>query len=123
MNHTKNYNINFTDKTIVITKKYAKEANDMASDAYKTLTKLRKDYPDFTIVLKQIKKKEGKRTFRNLTYDAMRLYIESMFGSESEKAKELEERILLSETKDGRYAYVKSWFLENFPNYDTCEIN
>ena len=57
MNNTKGYVINFVAKEIIITKRFSKAAGVIDSDAYKIMLSLRKDFPDFEIVIKPIEKK------------------------------------------------------------------
>ena len=65
------YRIDYTEEEIVITKKFAKEAGDMSRNAYKTMKKLREDFPTFKIVTKEIRKKENKRSYAHLTIERM----------------------------------------------------
>ena len=65
------YRIDYTEEEIVITKKFAKEAGDMSRNAYKTMKKLREDFPTFKIVTKEIHKKENKRSYAHLTIERM----------------------------------------------------
>ena len=46
-----NYQINYTEKTITVSKRYLKEASTIGSAAYNELARVRKDLPDFQINL------------------------------------------------------------------------
>ena len=50
--------IEFTTKEIVVSKKFLKEANIFGSEAYNSLFQALKDFPDFTIRVKQIKRRK-----------------------------------------------------------------
>ena len=67
------------------------------------------------MVTKTIKKNSNKRTYRNLTYVNMELFISvnkpellDKFESEKKSAK----------AQENPYRAVLAWFLEQFPNYD-----
>ena len=77
MTKNANYNVDFFTSTIIITKKFYKAASVLNSPEYKEMMQLRRDNPDFTIVLREIKKKEGKKSYRNLNYENMRTFIEN----------------------------------------------
>ena len=67
---TKNtqYEIDFINSKIILTKKFAKAASILNTPEYTALIQIRRENPDFTIELREIKKKEGKKSYRNLTY-------------------------------------------------------
>lgn len=76
---TLGYRPDFDTMTIILTKKFAKSASLVGSKDYNTLCRLRKDYPDYKVVVREIAKKEGKKnTHKNLTYKAMGAYISTL---------------------------------------------
>ena len=115
------YKINHIDQTITLTKKFAKEAGILNTPEYRTLNQLRTDYPDYTISLREIAKRENKKSYANLTYDAMRQFITIVEGEQAENLRQLELVIELSKGQTGRYAYVKAWFLKHYPDYNNVE--
>ena len=117
MTKNANYNIDFFTSTIIITKKFYKAASVLNSPEYKELMQARRDNPDFTIVLREIKKKEGKKSYRNLNYANMRTFIENYEtddGVRADRIKEFEKVMELSKVQSGPYAYVKTWFLKMY---------
>ena len=68
MNKTALYEIDFINSKIILTKKFYKAAGTLNSNEYRILVQLRRDNPTFTVELREIKKKEGKQAYRNLTY-------------------------------------------------------
>ena len=62
-NTTTNYTINAAAKEIIITKKFEKAANIIGSNEYKALVTLMKDFPDFDIKVREIKKNKSKKTY------------------------------------------------------------
>lgn len=120
MNNTKGYVINFVAKEIIITKRFSKAAGVIDSDAYKIMLSLRKDFTDFKIVIKPIEKKENKVTYKGLSIDEMKRFINA---NRSKEEQELFTKILkLQEGKKGKYATVKKWFLDNYKKIYTTEL-
>ena len=110
----KHYNIDFATKTIELTKKFAKAAGVLNSPEYREMISIRKDFPDFEIAIREIKRKIGKRTYKNLTIEAMRAFVTEWEGEESEALTTFEKVIAVSKVQAGPYAYVKAWFIKNY---------
>ena len=70
---TKNnrYEINHIEGKVILTKQFAKSASILNTPEYMTLLELRRNHPDYTFELREIRKKEGKKSYRNLTYEHM----------------------------------------------------
>ena len=113
---TKNsrYEINHFQAKVILTKQFAKAASILNTPEYMTLLELRRNHPDYTFELREIRKKEGKKSYRNLTYEHMEAYIITRDGKDSEAHKEFEQVKKLSQVQAGPYAYVKSWFLKKY---------
>ena len=113
---TKNtqYEIDFINSKIILTKKFAKAASILNTPEYTALIQIRRENPDFTIELREIKKKEGKKSYRNLTYANMREYVITREGEKSETVAEFDRVMALSKIQAGPYAYVKTWFLKKY---------
>ena len=114
MTKTQQYEVDFINSKIVLTKKFYKAATILNTPEYTTLMQLRHDNPGFAIELREIKKKEGKKSYRNLTYKNMEEYIITLEGEESENLKEFNNVLKLSKVQAGPYAYVKTWFLKKY---------
>ena len=97
----KNYNINYIENTIEVTKKFVKAAGVLNSTEYNELLAIRRDYPTFPIVVREIKKKAGKKTYKNLTFEKMRKYIVDWEGKESEAVKRFDKVVALSKVQAG----------------------
>ena len=68
-----NITINYKKNTLEITKSFEKKASAYGSREYNELANVRKEFPDFRIVVKAAKTKS---TFKGMDYDFMREYIE-----------------------------------------------
>jgi len=113
---TKNsrYEINHFQAKVILTKQFAKAASTLNTPEYMTLLELRRNHPDYTFELRELRKKEGKKSYRNLTYERMEDYIITREGKDSEAHKEFKKIKALSQVQAGPYAYVKSWFLKKY---------
>ncbi len=111
--------IDFVKGTIVMTSTFAKKCYNTRSEEYALLQNVRRDYPEFTVITRQIKKNTHKKVYKGLTYDFMREYIRN--HSDEEKAAELleemEDKIEISKCHGAAYKYpiIKKWFFEQFP--------
>ena len=116
---TNTIKLNHKEKLIVMDRTFAKFAENARSDEYQILQSVKRDYPDYTVVRKTIKKNTSKETYKGLTYDYMRKYI----GSHETKKEtavitaELDELIEISKchSQSKRYPVIKKWFLEKYP--------
>ena len=110
-----NYEINFTEMTITVTKRFLKVAGTIGSAAYNELVKVRRDWPDFQIVPREITKKPGKKTYGKLTYKVMEDFITVQEEKNAPAVLDEFERVkALSKAHAGQYAYVKTWFLNRY---------
>lgn len=113
---TKNsrYEIDHINAKVILTKQFAKSASILNTPEYLTLLELRRNHPDYTFELREIRKKEGKKSYRNLTYERMEDYIITRDGKGSDAHKEFEQVKKLSQVQAGSYGYVKKWFLKKY---------
>lgn len=111
--------INHENKTIVMDRTFAKFAENTRSDEYAHLQQVRRDYPDYTVSLRTIKRNPEKETYKGLTYEYMEDYILRHESEENALAiiKEFNELRTISKChKQGlRYPTIKRWFLEKYP--------
>lgn len=110
-NTTTNFTINAAAKEIIITKKFEKAANIIGSNEYKDLVTLMKDFPEFSIKVKEIKTKKGKKTYNGLTLDEMRRFIRTR---NEEELLMFEKVVAIAKHKKGSYAITKKWFLNKY---------
>lgn len=104
--------VNFAENTIVASKTTLKKASIPNSPEYKTLMKLMKQNPTFTIAEKEIKQATGKNTYKGLNTPFIEKYISIQDNAEElnrqyEKASEL-----------GKFPLVRKWFLDTFENFN-----
>ncbi|MBU5448485.1 MULTISPECIES: hypothetical protein [Blautia] len=108
-----------------VTKAFAKNAVIFGTEEYKLWREYRKDFPDAKMVTKTIKKNPEKKTYRNLTYKNMELFISVQPKKEDENGnvidykKEFERQKLMAKVQSNPYKAVLAWFLATFENYST----
>ena len=61
----KNYEVDFIESKIIVSKKFYQAAKTINTPEYKTLVQLRTENPGFAVELRTIQKKEGKKSYRN----------------------------------------------------------
>lgn len=109
---------------IILDVKFAKAASHFDSEAYKRLQKAKEDNPEFSVELKVIKRNPSKESYKGLTYAYMEEYISS-HDKDGKIMAEYNELRLRAKCHSIRYAHIKSWFLNVFPEIDDfdCKID
>ena len=124
----KGYKIDFTSSTITITADFAKKMNDPTSAEYKTISQIKKDFPQMKIInkthktpRKYVSKSTGEtfncNQFKNLTFDNMEQFIEALPNHDEllKSFKFLKYYGGLPQTS--RYPVVRRWFVAQFPDF------
>lgn len=109
--------------TIIMDRTFAKNAENTMSAEYAHLQSVRRDYPNYTVARRQIKKNPNKECYKGLTYAYMEAYIASHEDDENRKLvlKEFAELRLIAQchSKAHRYPVIKQWFLDKYPEIAT----
>lgn len=112
----KNYKINFTANTLIITKAFETAANTPTASEYKLLAQIKTDYPAMTITRKTHRSANVCNVSKGLTYAHMARYIK-VYENAAELLERFEQVKELAAAQTNSYLYVKSWFVTQFPNY------
>lgn len=106
-------------RCIVMDRTFYKNSANIRFKEYDMLQRARKDYPDYTPVIKRIKRNPDKETYKGLTYAYMERYIESHENAVEIMA-EYRGLRLISEChgKARRYPAIKKWFLKKYPEIE-----
>lgn len=111
--------IKVEDSEIIISKPFAKKAYSFGTPEYEMLQAVRRDYPGFAVVLREIKKKTDAEHYKGLNYKYMKWYIGEYETKEKKELmlKALDEMIDISKchSTGKRYATIRNWFLDNYP--------
>ena len=110
--------VDIIENTITVTKGYYKRAQDPNSREYEELQKILIANPTCKLVKREIKRNANKECYKGLDYNYMRHYILTHVSEEElEKAiADFDEMLNLSKCHSVRYARIKSWFLEEYPD-------
>ena len=121
------YRIDFVANTITITADFAKAMNDPTSAEYKTIAKIRKDFPDMEIVRKTHKTPSKYQTktgekfncnqFKNLTYKNMETFIMGLPTAEAYMNEYLFLKNYAAEVQTNGYTIIRRWFVAQFPDF------
>lgn len=107
--------IDFAENAIIASKTTLKKASVPNSAEYKALMKLMKQNPTFTVAEKEIKKAEGKNTYKGLDKAFVEKYI-----SIQDNADDLNKQYAKA-TEMGKFPLVRKWFLNTFKNFNLEE--
>ena len=105
------------NKNILITASFARASMNPENCEYKKLVEIRMLHPDYSVVKRSIKRNPEKESYRGLTYAYMEHYILTHDKS-GEVMKIYEEMRLRALCHSIRYAHIKKWFLEIYPEID-----
>ena len=112
--------INTNNRAIEITKKFATAAKRFGSDEYNDLQAARRDYPNYRVETKSVRKKAD--SFKGLTYDYMESYIIrhddtllSVFNELRGKTNSMNDDYIIATAS---YGEIKKWFIKQFPELE-----
>ena len=112
--------INHENHTIMMDRTFAEKAENTRSEEYAHLQNIRRDYPVYTVVRRQIKKNPNKECWKGLTYTYMENYIRTHEDDKSRPVvlDEFAEMQLISKCHSNvhRYPVIKKWFLAKYPD-------
>lgn len=120
--------LDFEKGLIVLNSTFAKKARMIGSPEYNQFQKVHNEFPTFTIIRRQIRKKPDQEHYKGLTYDYMRAYIAENVGKDKATDEEreaavkealdvLENKIFISKCHSNtqRYPAIRNWFLATYP--------
>ena len=110
------------NKNILITTSFARASMNPENCEDKKLVEIRMLHPDYSVVKRNIKRNPQKESYRGLTYAYMEHYI-MMHDESGEVMKIYQELRLRALCHTIRYAHIKKWFLEFYPEIDDFSTN
>ena len=110
-------------RNIIASAAFIKASANITTEEYKTLKEIMTVHPTYSLVKREIRKNPQKESYRGLTYEYMQNYIASHDNAENRLAIYNELRIR-AKCRSIRYAHIKKWFLETYPEIDDfdCKI-
>lgn len=112
------------NRQIVMDRTFAKLSANIRNIEYQMLQDVRRDYPDYQVVTRRIKKNHAKECYKGLTYAYMRDYITRHSGTRSKEYQTFSEMIDISKCHSDAYRYpvIKKWFLDTYEEIKTYGI-
>ena len=112
------------NRQIVMDRTFAKLSANIRNTEYQMLQDVRRDYPDYQVVTRRIKKNHAKECYKGLTYAYMRDYITRHSGTRSKEYQTFSEMIDISKCHSDafRYPVIKKWFLDTYEEIKTYGI-
>ena len=109
------YKFDHINRRIIITREFNKNANVFGSNEYKTLQKLRKALPDYTVTFTAPHRKTSAKS--HMTLERVIRYIEKQPDSETIMEDLNKVRFPENCAIPAPFSVVKQWFFKRFPNY------
>ena len=109
------YKFDHINRRIIITREFNKNANVFGSNEYKTLQKLRKALPEYTVTFTAPHRKTSAKS--HMTLERMIRYIEKQPDSETIMVDLNKVRFPENCAVPAPFSVVKQWFFKRFPNY------
>ena len=109
------YKFDHINRRIIITREFNKNANVFGSNDYKTLQKLRKALPEYTVTFTAPHRKTSAKS--HMTLERMIRYIEKQPDSEIIMVDLNKVRFPENCAVPAPFSVVKQWFFKRFPNY------
>ena len=121
MKKTAAYVIDHENKTITITKDYAKRSSVPGSKEFRELAKLHSVFADYQIQRRTAVITADKNNHQGLTLKFMEKHITTFYNNE-EAIKEFEEVKAYYKGDKAYYGKMKAWFLSQYPDYQNVEF-
>ena len=120
-NKIKGYEIDFTTNTLYMNFKFAEASTEYGTPEYKLLQNIRKDLPSIKIEKRAGRNAKTCNANKRLTYANMESYIKIQDNADELMAAYMIAREE-SKSQNSPYAFVRNWFVNQFPNYKECKI-
>ena len=109
------YKFDHINSRIVLTRDFNKKAGILGSNEHKTLQKLQKLHPDYTLEFAAPHRKTSVKS--HITLEKIIRYIEQQPDKESLMADLRKVRFPENSVDAAPFSKVKQWFFRRFPNY------
>ena len=118
----KNAIIYIDDTTAQVTKAFEKKACVFGTEEFYQWREYKAILPNAMMINKSIKKNPNQKTRRNMTYDNMKAYINTLTEEEAKKAlAEFDTIQKRAKIQKSPYQYVLSWFEAKFEGFNDLE--
>lgn len=105
-----------------VTKAFEKKATIFGTEEFNQWREYKAIYPGAKMVIKKIKKNPNRKTRRNMTYDNMEEYINTLTREEAKRVlAEFDTIKKRAKIQKSPYQYVLSWFEARFEGFNDLE--
>ena len=110
------FKMNFTTKTLTITKAFEEDLMNGDANAMAVVTRFQSMFPDLTIVRKTHRSSKATNPDKGLTYERMERYI-SLHENSGELLEMFQKVKAIASTQKNSFLYTKRWFMKQFPHF------
>lgn len=111
--------VDFAEKSIVITKDFARRASIVGTPEFKRLSELCNAYPYLTVIARTAKKGAAKASAKGLTVAFMANFITHRYPDD---VKLYQNQVGVSKTFKSPYMYLRKWFVERYPDWAEYKV-
>lgn len=115
-NKNNGFKVNFTTKTLTITKAFEEDLMNGDANAMAVVTRFQSMFPDLTIVRKTHRSPKTTNPDKGLTYERMERYI-SLHENSDELLEMFQKVKAIASTQKNSFLYTKRWFMKQFPHF------
>ena len=107
------FTFNISEKAIYVSSINAKKMTTFGTVEYKQFVEIRRDFPDYQIVVLP----STKKTYKGLTLEKMATVIEKYDANPVEALTQFRYVQRCGELRSAKSAYARKWFLEKYADY------
>ncbi len=107
------------DDCIIITKDFAKRANNPSSPEFKKLAMLRREFPTYSVVARTAESSSTRPSMKGLTAEFMERHISLLHSGDME---EYTRQKKISEAFKCPHMYMRNWFDKKYPDWREHKI-
>lgn len=121
MKNIKGIRIDNINSIIVMNYKFAAAAEKFGTPEYNLLRDIKADNPYMRTEVRAGRKRTTCNASKRLTYENMKTYIRVQKNSK-ELLAAFENAVQESKPQPSPYAFVRDWFVKQFPDYKKCKV-
>lgn len=112
--HVEHCKLVHEDDCIIITKDFAKRANNPSSPEFKKLAMLRREFPTYSVVARTAESSTTRPSMKGLTKDFMEKHIQTLHPNDMD---EYNKQKTISEALKSPHMYMRNWFDKKYPDW------
>lgn len=117
--HVEHCKLVHEDDCIIITKDFAKRANNPSSPEFKKLAMLRREFPTYSVVARTAESSSTRPSMKGLTAEFMERHISLLHSADMAEYKTQKK---ISEAFKCPHMYMRNWFDKKYPDWREHKI-